>query len=114
MAGVGGDDRVEDLRVGARVVVGGEVVDAGASSLTGGAAAACRSSATPESEQRKAIASAMSSTGVKVGYSLSGFSSRILGVRIALTTRMLAVAPVPGERVGEGEGPGLGRGLGAA
>ena len=37
----------------------------------------------------------MSSAGVKVGKSSSGFSSRICGVRIASTTTMLAVAPVP-------------------
>ena len=42
-----------------------------------------------------AIASAMCSAGVKLGYSLPGFFSRIAGVRIALTTTMLAVAPVP-------------------
>ena len=47
------------------------------------------------SEQMKAIASAMCSTGVKLGYSLSGFASRIAGVRMALTTTMFAVAPVP-------------------
>src|SRR3954447_3759860 len=48
-----------------------------------------------ESEQRKAIASARSSAGVKVGRSVSGLSSRICGVSIALTTMMLAVALVP-------------------
>src|SRR5215204_1272915 len=47
------------------------------------------------SEQRKAIASARSSAGVKVGRSVSGLSSRIRGVSIALTTMMLAVARVP-------------------
>ena len=40
----------------------------------------------------KAIASAMSSAEVKVLYGLSGFASRICGVRIALMTRMFAVA----------------------
>ena len=41
------------------------------------------------------MASARSSAGVKLGRSSSGFSSRIRGVSIALTTMMLAVAPVP-------------------
>ena len=44
------------------------------------------------SEQRKAIASAMSSAEVKVLNGLSGLSSRICGVRIALTTTMFEVA----------------------
>ena len=44
------------------------------------------------SEQMKAIASAMCSAGVKILYGLSGFASRICGVRIALMTTMLAVA----------------------
>jgi hypothetical protein len=45
-----------------------------------------------ESEQMKAIASAMSSADVKVRNGFSGLSSRICGVRIALTTRTFAVA----------------------
>ena len=44
--------------------------------------------------QTKAIASAICSAEVKVRYSLSGFSSRMRGVRIALTTMMFAVAAV--------------------
>src|SRR6476469_1841014 len=48
-----------------------------------------------ESEQRKAIASARSSAGVKVGRSTPGLDSRIWGVSMALTTMMLAVALVP-------------------
>src|SRR5262249_34482319 len=48
-----------------------------------------------ESEQRKAIASARSSAGVKVGRWASGLSSRMAGVSMALTTMMLAVARVP-------------------
>src|SRR5438093_749277 len=42
----------------------------------------------------KQIASAMSSAAVNVRNGLSGLSSRIRGVRIALTTTMLAVAEV--------------------
>ncbi len=38
------------------------------------------------------MASAMSSAEVKVLYGLSGFASRIRGVRIALMTTMFAVA----------------------
>src|SRR5262249_13292712 len=49
----------------------------------------------PESEQTKAIASARSSAGVKVGRFWSGFSSRICGVSIALITIRFAVAGVP-------------------
>ena len=44
--------------------------------------------------QTNAIASAICSAEVNVGYSLSGFSWRIRGVRIAFTTMMLAVALV--------------------
>ena len=40
----------------------------------------------------------MSSAEVKVLYALSGFASRICGVRIALTTRMFAVAAEPASR----------------
>ena len=64
------------------------------------------------SEQRKAIASAMCSAGVKEAKSPSGLSSRIRGVRIASTTTMFAVAGAAGEAVGERQRPGLGRRLG--
>ena len=45
---------------------------------------------------------------------LSGLSSRIAGVRMALTTTMFDGGAGVGERVGEREGPGLGGGLGGA
>ncbi len=50
------------------------------------------------SEQRYAIASAISSAGVNVEKSLSGLSARIAGVTMAPTTTMFAVAPVPLKR----------------
>ena len=90
---VGGDNGVEDVGVGARVVVGGEAE----ACLHGAHLSGWSSNRLPfifaaASEQTKASASAMSSTEVKVRYGLSGFSSRICVVRIALTTTMFAVA----------------------
>ena len=86
-------DRLEDLGVGPRVVVGGEATRIGE-------AHGCSSSRWPfmrpaASEQRYTSASAISSAGVKDGYSLSGFRSRMPRVRIALTTTTLAVAFEP-------------------
>ena len=88
---------------------GGSLIAPSSPPVSGGAG---RSSRRRRRSRGRRSPSAMCSAGVKVGNSLPGLSARIRGVRIASTTTMLAVAPVGGEAVGEGEGPGLGGRLG--
>src|SRR5439155_24022984 len=87
--------RCDHLRVGAGGVVAGETAGIRLRVRHGWSDIRCPFIFAPASETRNAIASAMCSAGVKVGYSMSGFASRIWGVRIALTTRTFAVAAVP-------------------
>ena len=90
MALVGAASR-RDLRMDAGLVVGGEV--GGGRSLTDefeALAVDLRAIVGKEGGSLRHLVGR-----VNVGYSLSGFASRMLGVRIASTTTMLAVASVP-------------------
>ena len=107
VAVVGRRDRLEDLRVGAGVVVAGEA----AAGAHGCSASRWPFIRPPSSEQRKAIASARCSAGVKVAIRLVRVGLAHLRGEDRVDDDDVGGRAGALEAVGEGQGPGLGRGL---